>query len=194
MTPVESHEDLHDDPKVYLTDLDIRKGMIHLILEERPSLAYQVFRKLHGKDGNPGSDDKKEATAGVIMTRQYPPDLKREIGLEDIHVFWLTTNISTKERTISPSAITRMNFIMSEFIQSEGEGVALVDCIEYLVTQNSFDTLLRMLQAWNDRIVGTKKRILLSVDPLTLSIQQLHLIKRETMETFRNSTAGRCSD
>ena len=194
MTPARSQEGSLGSSKAELDKLDIRKGMIHLILEERPNLAYQVFRKVLGPDDHRGSGDDKGTSTGLVMTRQYPPDLKSEMGLEDIHVFWLTTNISTGENTISPSAITRMNFIMSEFLQSKGGGVAILDCIEYLITQNSFDTVLRMLQAWNDRIVGTKKRIILSIDPLTLSIQQLHLIKRETMEIFRNSMVRPSSD
>jgi len=194
MTPVKSQEGPHDGSRADLDKIEIKKGTIHLILEERPSLAYHVFRKVLDPDGQRGSEDKKDAIAGIVMTRQFPPDLKSEMGLEDIHVFWLTTNISTGEKTISPSAITRMNFIMCEFLQSKGEGVAILDCIEYLITQNSFDTVLRMLQAWNDRIVGTKKRIMLSIDPLTLSIQQLHLIKRETMEIFRNSMVRPSSD
>ena len=193
MTPAKTQEGYNDGSKAELDKLQIRKGALHLILEERPNMAYQVFRRLLSTVDDRSSDDTKDQTKGLVLTRQFPPDLKSEIGLEDIHVFWLTTNISTGEKTISPSAITRMNFIMSEFIQAPGGGVAILDCVEYLITQNSYDTVLRMLQAWNDRIVGTKKAILLTIDPLTLSIQQLHLIKRETLDLLRDNRPGHTS-
>jgi hypothetical protein len=191
MTPTQSQKGYNEGSKLNLDKLEIRKGAVHLILEERPTMAYQVFRKVLAPVDDRGSEDSKGQFNGLVMTRQFPPDIKEEMGLEDTHVFWLTTNISTGEKTISPSAITRMNYLMSEFIQSPGQGIAILDCVEYLITQNSFDTVLRMLQAWNDRIVGTKKIILLTIDPLTLSIQQLHLIKRETMDLLRDNSPTR---
>jgi hypothetical protein len=189
MCPSSGTEGLSGDDAIDLDRLVLRKGSIFLLLEERPYLAYQILKRfVDNQRSNEGMAQRGEMEPmGLIMTRQFPPDLKRELDMDDVPIFWLTTNITSKENAISPSAITRLNFIMSEFLQGKMDGIALVDCIEYLITQNSFETILRVIQSWNDRIVGTRKRMILSVDPLTLSIQQLHLIKRETLEIYRTS-------
>jgi len=166
----------------------LKKGTIFLILEERPSMAYMVLRRSMGpKDHDGPSITEEDSTKnglfkGLIITRQFPPDLAKDQDLSDIPTFWLTTNLRQDQKTISPSAIPRLNLIMGDFLQDASEGLAVVDCLEYLITQNSFEVILRLIQAWNDKIVGTRKRILLSVDPLTLTIQQLHLIKKECLD------------
>ena len=167
--------------------LSLRRGTMYLVLEEKPSLAYQVFNhfvRQNGYDGSDGEERKGDPRPcrALVMTRQYPPDLKRSKYIEPADIYWLTTNISKESNVLSPSSITRLNYIMSEFLQGAGSGMAVIDCIEYVITQNSFETLLRMLQSWNDKIVGSRNNLLLSLDPFTLTIQQLHLIKRETLE------------
>jgi len=166
----------------------LRKGTIFLLLEERPSITYTVLNRFlsqankDGQDDETGSTGRRGPAKGLVVTRQFPPDLAKDHGLRDIPIHWLTTNLRPDQRTIAPSAITRLNLVMTEFVQEDSEGLAVVDCLEYLITQNSFEVVLRLIQAWNDKIVGTRKRILLSVDPLTLTIQQLHLIKKECQE------------
>jgi len=164
----------------------LRKGTIFLLLEERPSVTYSVFNRYLAE----ASKELEEMTGsnrhgpakGLIVTRQFPPDLAKDHGLQNIPIHWLTTNMRPDQRTIAPSAITRLNLTMTEFLQEDSEGLAVVDCLEYLITQNSFEVVLRLIQAWNDKIVGSRKRILISVDPLTLTTQQLHLVKKECQE------------
>ena len=121
-------------------------------------------------------------THALVITRKFPPDLAKDQDLAQVPIYWLTTNLRQDQRTISPSAIPRLNLLITEFIQQNLDSLIVVDCLEYLITQNSFEVVLRLVQAWNDKIVDSKARILLSVDPLTLTIQQLHLVKKECLE------------
>ena len=165
----------------------LKRGTIFLVLEERPTIAYLVLRKMMNRSAeNDTTDtnqtDRKSEINSLIITRQFPPDLAKVQDLGKIPIHWLTTNLRQDQLTISPSAIPRLNLLMTDFIQTPSEGTAIVDCLEYLITQNSFEAVLRLIQAWNDKIVGTNKRLLLTVDPLTLTMQQLHLLKKECLE------------
>ena len=168
--------------------LPLKKGQMHLLLEERPSTAYSVLRRfLRPKDHEiPFEDDlgqnKNVSSHALVITRKFPPDLAKDQDLAQIPIYWLTTNLRQDQRTISPSAIPRLNLLVTEFILQNLDSLIVIDCLEYLITQNSFEVVLRLIQAWNDKIVDTKARILLSVDPLTLTIQQLHLIKKECLD------------
>jgi len=132
--------------------------------------------------GAVGSTDRRPE--GLLITRNYPLEIRSEYSLARVPMIWLTTNMSTKEKAINPSSITRLNMAVIEFIESTKRGLILLDCLEYLVTQNNFDTVLRLLQSWNDRLVGTKISILISLDPLTLTLQQLHLLKKEMQDVL----------
>lgn len=164
----------------------LKKGTIFLVLEERPMMAYSMLVNYLAKANKEGMNESATGlhgpAKGLVVTRNFPPDLSKTYGLNEVPIHWLTTNMRPDQRTIAPSAITKLNLTMTEFLQEVSEGLAVVDCLEYLITQNSFEVVLRLIQAWNDKIVGTRKRILLSVDPLTLTIQQLHLIKKECFE------------
>lgn len=151
----------------------LRGGAIYLSFEERPKAAYRTFSKLLASN---------DGVEGLVLTRQYPPDLRRDLPEGKARVYWLTTNLSVGHDTVPPTDITRLNLIVGGFLQGAVRGYVLIDCLEYLATQNSFNAVLRLVQTWNDRIVGTRNTMLITVDPLTLTLQQVHLLKREADE------------
>jgi archaellum biogenesis ATPase FlaH len=55
----------------------------------------------------------------------------------------------------------------------------LLDGIEYLITNNNFLTVLRLVQSLRDQIAVNKATLLLSVNPSTLDSHQLNLLERE---------------
>lgn len=168
--------------------LPFRKGQIFLILEERPLTSYSILRRfLRPRDQEEATEfgapqKENRSNLALVITRKFPPDLAKDQELAQVLIYWLTTNLRSDQHTLSPTAIPRLNLLITEFIQQNLDSLIVVDCLEYLITQNSFEVVLRLIQAWNDKIVDTKARILLSVDPLTLTIQQLHLIKKECLE------------
>ena len=188
MTPIKSVDGSRSAGPDMAALPPLRKGQIFLLLEERPSTAYSVMRSfLRPKDLDIPLEeglvrDGKKTSRGLVITRKFPPDLAKDQDLPQIPIYWLTTNLRQDQRTLSPSAIPRLNLLVTEFVQQNLDSIIVVDCIEYLITQNSFEVILRLIQAWNDKIVDTKARIVLSVDPLTLTMQQLHLIKKECLE------------
>ena len=183
MAPVKSFNGKTTAPADEASIHSLKRGTIFLLLEERSTVIYRILRRSLNDNALQGeSNEDQRNIQGLIVTRAYPPDLQREHDLGDVPIHWLTTNLRTDMRTIAPTTITKLNQVMTEFLQTPGEGLAVVDCLEYLITQNSFEVVLRLIQTWNDKVVGTKKRLLLSVDPLTLTIQKLHLIKKECLE------------
>ena len=188
MTPIKTVDESRSAGPDMAAPPPLRKGQMFLLLEERPSTAYSVLRRFLGptdqeipSENNLGQNGNGSPLA-LVITRKFPPDLAKDQDLAQVPIYWLTTNLRQDQRTISPSAIPRLNLTVTEFILKNLDSLIVVDCLEYLITQNSFEVILRLIQAWNDKIVDTKARILLSVDPLTLTIQQLHLIKKECLE------------
>lgn len=188
MIPLKSVDESRSAGPDLAAPLALRKGQMYLLLEECPSTAYSVLRNfLRPKDQMIQTEDStlqngNRSSHALVITRKFPPDLAKDQDLAQTPIYWVTTNLRQDQLTISPSAIPRLNLIITEFISQNHNSLIVLDCMEYLITQNSFEVVLRLIQAWNDKIVDTKARILLSVDPLTLTIQQLHLIKKECLE------------
>jgi len=195
----------------FFDSVKLRSGGVYLVLEERTDLALRMFEDTVNKDHSMGADagigvegsegvggmsggfavngggaigGLEKRLEGLLITRNYPLEIRSEYSLARVPMIWLTTNMNTKEKAINPSSITRLNMAVIEFMESAKRGLILMDCLEYLVTQNNFDTVLRLLQSWNDRLVGTKISILISLDPLTLTLQQLHLLKKEMQDVL----------
>ena len=70
--------------------------------------------------------------------------------------------------------------IMSFIVKAE-DGVVLLDGIEYLISQNNFKSILNLIQLLNDKIMLSSSRIIISLDPMTLSDQELHYIESEAL-------------
>jgi hypothetical protein len=182
--------------------LNISKGRIFLVLEERTDFAMDIFKDLLMKrcEDCPCNDNcenceyfgkscvvagepcDKKMWRGMMLTRSHPAEVRRWHPLGEHPIYWLTTNVTSREMTLSPTTITKLHFAIENFFNEKSPGVILMDCLEYMITQNNYESILRLIQAWNDKIVDTKTLMLVSLDPLTLSLQQLHLLKREMFE------------
>ena len=156
-------------------------GLIYAVQEEKPRICYDLLRSLlDGTSPNvaPG------VYRGLVVTRSFPPICREIRGLGSLPVYWLTSNVQSTEPVIAPSAITRLNLVVTDFLRNEIHGVILLDGLEYLITQNSFEIILRLIQSWNDRIMTSKSLLVYSIDPLAVSKQELHLLLRESEDVF----------
>jgi archaellum biogenesis ATPase FlaH len=72
--------------------------------------------------------------------------------------------------------------MVKAFIQTSVDTVVLLDGIEYLIMQNSFEHALELIQGLNDVVVQSNSRLIITLDPLTISERQWHLLRTELME------------
>jgi two-component system cell cycle response regulator len=57
-------------------------------------------------------------------------------------------------------------------------GVVLLDGIEYLLLDNDFISILRLIEQSNDTVMSSNSRLILQIDPETLDKKDYHLLKR----------------
>jgi DNA-binding MarR family transcriptional regulator len=58
--------------------------------------------------------------------------------------------------------------------------VILIDRLDYLISKNSFASVLSLVQKLNDLVFMKKSIVLLSVDPRTLTEREFSLLQKET--------------
>ena len=93
-------------------------------------------------------------------------------------MYWLTDRDSNKETTISPS-LENMIYVAEEFIDKSNEAVLLLDGLEYLISNNSFNPVLRFIRRLIDKISESNSILLISVSPKAINEQELKLLERE---------------
>jgi len=144
---------------------ELKGSSTYLVKEETPLNSYRLFLSTMGA-----------GRKGFCVTRVYPEKVREQYGLVDVPILWLS-NVG-KEDTVRPKDLEKLSLSLEQFIAHEG-GVVLIDGIEYLITNNNFITVLRLVQALRDQVAINNAILLFTVNPATLDEHQLHLLERE---------------
>src|SRR3989475_13019573 len=114
---------------------------------------------------------------GFGSARQYPERVRRERGLAEVRLIWLST--TPGEDFNNPAAIGTLAKVIQKFIEdSNGEGVVLLDGLEYLIINNGFLQTLMFVEHVNEFVMQRRAIILLPVSPDTLEEKELALLER----------------
>lgn len=118
---------------------------------------------------------------GLCFTRQYPERVKQKLE-HDAAVFWLS-NIGS-ENSIRPKDLEKITLQCNERL-GNGKSVILIDGMEYLVTNNGFITVLKMLQFLRDATAVSDSILILSINPSAINENEVNLILREVDKVIR---------
>src|SRR3989449_948806 len=143
----------------------LKDSSSYLVREATPEEAYRLFLIAQ-----------KAGKKGMVITRLFPQKVRERFGLSDLPILWLS-NVG-KEDTIRPKDLEKLSLAAEQFLSRE-KGVVLLDAIEYLVTNNNFLTVLRLVQSIRDQVAVNNGVLLLSVNPSTLDAHQMTLLERE---------------
>jgi hypothetical protein len=146
--------------------MDIEKGVCYLVKEKKPEVSYRLFEVLL-----------EQKIPGLVVTRQYPERVRRERGLTDVRIVWLSH--TPGEDFHNPTAIGTLAKVLQKFIEdNNGEGVVLLDGLEFLIINNGFLQTLMFVEHVNEFIMQHRAIVLLPVSPETLEEKELALLER----------------
>jgi two-component system cell cycle response regulator len=140
----------------------------YLIEESKPLISFQMF----------DSEVKKDRKA-LCITRKNPMKLREQYNWKNLSIIWLTRNNLETEHCIDPTNISRLSMEIANFIKESKDGVILLEGLEYLISQNSYQIILHFIQLINDKIMLSNCTIIVTMDPLILNERELHLLERD---------------
>ncbi|MFH1404242.1 MAG: DUF835 domain-containing protein [Candidatus Altiarchaeota archaeon] len=123
-------------------------------------------------------DHVKHGYYGLIIARVPPERIRSEYALRTTPILWMT-NAKTDEKSIRPTDLDRLLLIIREFDESQQKCIALIERLDYLITENGFDRALKFIHDLNDIIMSSESIVIVSLDPSTISQDQLSLIRKE---------------
>ncbi len=151
---------------------DLKPGRSYLIEEDRPEASFRLFLKsVEGEKG------------GLLITRTNPKRVRETITVASVRVLWLTDREGSREETIPP-ALERIVYEIEGFMSKRPRGTIMLDGLEYLVSNNSFDAVLKFVRRLVDTVSEGHHIILISLGPATVKEQELRMLERE-MEVLR---------
>jgi len=156
------------DPKTALDELT--PGLSYLVEEKRPDKLFKLYKQAM-----------ESGTKGMAISRTNPKILAKRYGLKDSDSIWLTgKEIHGDIRSVLPI----LEFIMSiieEFAEETTEGIIAIDGLEYLLTNNKFNSVLRFLRQLVDNVSQTECVLLVALSPDALDQTELTLLEKDLL-------------
>jgi len=150
---------------------ELERSFSYLVEEDKPETSYNLF-----------VNALKKGMKGFCITRNYPAKIRSKFDLKDTPVIWLS-NVG-RENTIRPKDLEKLSLSLEQFLSQPGGGIVLLDGLEYLITNNNFITVLRLIQSLRDQVAINQSILLMAVNKSTLESHQLNLLEREVDHTI----------
>ncbi len=149
----------------------LEHGKSYVVEESPPDLSFDAFVNILST-----TDDGCSKVIGLAISRQHPDLIRQKYGLENTPIYWLATRAG--DDVISPTNLGIITHTMVKFIDENTCGVILLDGLEYLISNNDFTKVLRLIDQVNDHVSQSRCRLIIPVDPRALDQKELALLER----------------
>lgn len=158
----------------------IEKGVIYLVKEKRPSIGFAMF-----------GETVANGAQGMLVAREHPDRLKRMHDFEASKILWLTRRVGVDH--IDPTELSLLSLEITKFVEKAGKSVVLIEGLEYVITQNNFESVLRFVNHLHDFVLAHDCAVIVILDPRVLSTRELALLERSAriVEAAEPIVAGR---
>jgi len=145
----------------------IERGFIYLVKEQRPNISFAMF-----------NEAVKHGAKGMLVVREHPNRLKQVHEFDARKILWLTRRVG--EDHIDPTELSLLTLHISKFVESTPKSVVLLEGLEYLITQNDFETVLRFVNHLHDFVLAHDCAVVIVIDPRVLATRELALLERSS--------------
>jgi PAS domain S-box-containing protein len=159
-------KDTEDRLRARALKYNVEKGRTYLMLEKNLKKGVDVFMDLLNNEFR-----------GLAISRTPPEEVKKMLD-DAVPVVWLSEK--KKDEMTIPPFINYLERTIEDFLRRDS--VVLLDRLDYLVTQNGFEEVLKFVHRMSELFYLRSAILILVIDPNTLRSQQLHLLKKETRQ------------
>ncbi len=145
----------------------VERGFVYLVKEKRPRVSFDMFNEAVRHDAK-----------GMLVAREHPNRLRHSHDFEAEKLLWLTRRAGVDH--IDPTELSLLNLKITKFVESMNKAVVLIEGVEYMITQNDFESVLRFVNHMHDFVLTHDCAVILVIDARVLSTRELALLERAT--------------
>jgi len=145
----------------------LEPGTSYLVESSSLDAAYQMYK-----------DQVAEGCTGMVLAREYPEKVQKMYGIGEGALLWLSYERG-KRYAREPTDIPMIYSEIKNFFEANSRAVVLLSGLEYLISQNNFLKVLKLLQLLNDNVSTTSSMLIIPVVPEALNPQDVKMLERE---------------
>ena len=146
-------------------EFELLKGKYYLVEERTPDISYELFTGAVS-NGRPG----------LVITRDYPPEVQKRYALPDCTMSWLTHLVG--ENHINPTALGLLLSRITNFVERSKSAIVILDGVEYLISQNSYDRILHFIHQIRDMTIISEGTMIMPMDSRVVNEKELAFLER----------------
>lgn len=143
-------------------------GLSYIIEEKRADKIFRIYHELVKGDNK-----------GFALSRTNPRILSKTYGLNTDDFLWLTDRDVGEGIKCVPPSLESIIYYIEEFMDNNQDGIIMLDGLEYLIGNNTFNPVVRFLRRLVDRVSTTDCILLISLAPDTLDPSQVTLLEKD---------------
>lgn len=175
-------------------------GRVYVVEENRPDFSFKLFSEILRNRCHDCANDEsfscesldcsacslpcpckecdlyESRTQGLVITRRHPSEIRLDYLIQTTPVIWLSS-IPGRDN-MDPAKLSLLTDMIVNFLEKSDNGVVLIEGIEYLVTANDFQRVLRVIDRWNEVVMSKSSRLVMSLDPRAFDVREMALIER----------------
>ncbi len=137
---------------------------------------YAVFEETAEKSLSLFEVALKKGLKGICFTREFPDRLSKKHDLSGALVIWLS-NIGS-QNSIRPKDLEKITLQCNEALNSS-QCIIMIDGLEYLITNNGFISVLKLLQFLRDATAVNRSILIISINQHAIKDSEVNLLRRE---------------
>lgn len=162
-----------EPPIATIDGIVFHPGGSYLIKDRTSARLYKLYNELIGS-----MDD------GLLVSRTYPPKVTKQHDVKTGGFIWMTTNTVGYDRCVNPTNISMLHMAVMDFLRTTSRGVVSIDGLEYLISNNGFEAILRLLHSLNDKVTVSHSVLLVTIDEHTVESREMRVLEKDFERTL----------
>jgi parallel beta-helix repeat protein len=149
-------------------EFDLEEGKAYIITQDGADRSYEKF-----------ISEMENGASGLCFTRTYPENLQKRHDLHEAKVLWLSRDLD--KGGLMPTNLGLITNEVDKFLQKNEDGrrVILLDGLEYLIAQNNFGKVLKLLNHLNDMIGVSSGILMIPFDMASVEEKEAAMLKAD---------------
>jgi chromosomal replication initiator protein DnaA len=148
-------------------EAEVQEGRSYIVEEARPDRSYDLL----------GTQIDKGMKA-LVFSRNNPVKVSERIGGRAADIYWLTEREAKGVRTVPPS-LEKIVLLAEDHIQKNEATVVMLDDLHYLISNATFEGVIRFIRSLVDQVSERRAVLMVSVSPDSLKVQERSVLERE---------------